>query len=54
MRIYPELEHSSPKGGVIFHSPGFMLGKGRNFPVLEELAAYQLVGRVMAYQGDDG
>jgi hypothetical protein len=28
--------------------------KGRNCPPRERLAAHQLVGRVMAYQGNDG
>jgi len=28
-------------------------GKGLNRPPMERPASYQLVGRVMAYQGDD-
>jgi hypothetical protein len=32
---------------------GIVVG-GKVFPAGDGLAAYQLVGRVMAYQGDDG
>ncbi len=31
-----------------------MVGGGKPCAVLDGLAAYQLVGGVMAYQGDDG
>ena len=31
-----------------------MVGVGKIFSVGDGLAAYQLVGGVMAYQGDDG
>jgi hypothetical protein len=31
-----------------------MVVGGKLFVVLDGLAAYQLVGEVMAYQGDDG
>lgn len=35
-------------------TPHRMVGGGKLFVVLDGLAAYQLVGEVMAYQGDDG
>jgi hypothetical protein len=48
------VEDSPPKGGVILDNPDVSSGKGRNWPPKDEPASYQLVGRVIAYQGDDG
>jgi hypothetical protein len=46
---------SSPKGELIPHVLRSDSEKSRgNLAFLEELAAYQLVGEVTAYQGSDG
>ena len=44
---------SSAKAGVIPHEPS-LLGKALNWAPKDKPASYQLVGEVMAYQGDDG
>ena len=47
--------NSWPKGQLIPHkSREQSREKGRNWPSMEELASYQLVGGVKAYQGNDG
>ena len=63
---YPLLGHTSAKAELIPHDPrnlhtkceeyfaGKFLGKGLNCPTEERPCAYQLVGRVKAYQGYDG
>ena len=47
----PELRDNPPKGGLIPDAPGL---PGKDFSVREGPAAYQLVGKVKAYQGYDG
>ena len=52
----PEERDNSPKGLLIPHtltSVRELVRKGRN-PLREGPASHQLVGRVKAYQGDDG
>ena len=54
MRIYLEVGDSSPKGELIPHDKATLkLGTLRGLALPDELAAYQLVGEVMAHQGYD-
>ena len=52
----PEVEDNSPKGLLILHVIARVRGLWMKWsnPLREGPAAYQLVGRVTAYQGDDG
>ena len=58
--IYPGDGDIPPKGGAIPNSIRFREGdRGKGglwykLPLLDEPMAHQLVGRVKAYQGDDG
>ncbi len=58
--IYPLVGYSLPKGGVIpdvvVSRMGNHLKVGilRDLPLRVEPASHQLVGRVTAYQGDNG
>ncbi len=58
--IYPKDWDNLPKGGLIpdITSDGIIMklkaGTFRGLSLLDESAAHQLVGRVMAYQGEDG
>ena len=53
--ICPALRDKPGKLGLIPDmTPHRMVGGGKLFVVLDGLAAYQLVGEVMAHQGDDG
>ncbi len=56
----PQVWNSPPKGGVIPDVivcrmvDALKVGILRDLPLGDGLAAYQLVGKVMAYQGLDG
>ena len=56
MRIYLYHGHNPAKAGLIADGLGDESSKGvsQETPDRDELAAYQLVGGVMAYQDDDG
>ena len=56
MGTYPELRDIPPKGGVIPDAPrrALALLRGKDLSVREGPVPYQLVGKVMAYQGNDG
>ncbi len=59
----PRVRNSSSKDGVILDGPyaNFeqkiflcsVFASGKDFSLLDQPVQYQLVGRVMAYQGDD-
>ena len=55
MVICPEVENNIPKGMLILHViirvKGLMI---KDLSLREEPASHQLVGKVMAYQGNDG
>ncbi len=55
---YPGVGNNSPKGGLIPHTfPGLRIRKESRAvgtALLDGLTSYQLVGRVTAYQGNDG
>ena len=48
----PKVRHSPEKSGVI--PDGLRLWRSKATALWDGSAAYQLVGKVMAYQGDDG
>ena len=52
--ICPVLRDKLGKLGLIPDRTTFWMGWWKAFAVWDELAAYQLVGGVMAYQGVDG
>ena len=52
--ICPVLRDKLGKLGLIPDMTIFWMGLWKAFAVWDELAAYQLVGGVMAYQGVDG
>ena len=53
--IYPELGNNAPKGALMSDGQGVACATPcKGPPVQEEPMAHQLVGRVTAYQGDDG
>ncbi len=55
---YPRVGNNSPKGGLIPRTlPGLRAGKESHavgMALKDGLTSYQLVGRVTAYQGNDG
>jgi len=56
--MYQALEHSQPKGWVILDGSPFFKKDGVKdtamYLVLDRPRSYQLVGEVMAHQGNDG
>ena len=55
MRIYPEVGDNPEKSGLIPNvTAKLKLGTRKGLALLDELAAYQLVGGVKAHQGKDG
>ncbi len=51
--IYPMVGDNTLKRVLIPHKSA-SVGKGASVSPLDELASHQLVGKVMAYQGNDG
>jgi hypothetical protein len=51
---YPELQNSVPKGAVILDDMLCVMQGIKDLSVWERPVSYQLVGEVMAHQGDDG
>jgi hypothetical protein len=55
---YPRVGNNPPKGGLMPRTLPFLRGRKESHAVgmalKDGLTSYQLVGRVMAYQGNDG
>ena len=55
---YPREGNNPPKGGLMPRTLPFLRGwkesRAEGTALLDGLMSYQLVGRVTAYQGDDG
>jgi hypothetical protein len=54
VRICPSVKNTFEKSKLMLHMSSKKIKMASLLSLKDELAAYQLVGEVMAYQGDDG